>query len=117
MPNRGLKPRSEFTLFKFVRLNRLKNSPRIWSLAPSFPTNHGMWKYLAVLKSTLAYPGPRNELRPAFPSQGPVPQRNKPGLEGVAWVTSQASVKEVATMQPVFLHAERPQVVSFIPDE
>src|SRR5437879_3462126 len=68
------------TPFRLVRLNRLKNSPRIWSLAPSWPTNQGMWKYFAVLKSTVAYPGPRNEFRPALPSQGPEPQRSRNGF-------------------------------------
>src|SRR5215472_1669692 len=105
---------------KLVRLKRLKNSPRTLSLAPSLPTNQGMWKYLDELKSTLANPGPRNEFRPAFPSHEPEPQFSRKGcglglvFEGACTV-GQGIVNSLAEKQPPFSQVVRLHVRSFTP--
>src|SRR5262249_44058132 len=66
-PNNPL-DKSTVGWFRFTRLNRLKISPRISSVAPSWPKNQGMCTALIAFRLTFARPGPENVLRPRFPS-------------------------------------------------
>src|SRR6266849_2763444 len=58
--------RSVTTFVRFTRLNRLKISPRNWTLAPSL-TNQGTRADFVTLRFTFARPGPLKVFRPRLP--------------------------------------------------